>query len=127
MVHSIPRIEIQLDFIDIPIEKFAMAKHRKRHALTFLRRWREHRGLTLEALAERVGTTHASLSRLERGLQPYAQDLLERIAKALQTDAASLLMRDPNDPEGIWSVWDRAKPNERRQIVEIAKTLIKYR
>jgi transcriptional regulator with XRE-family HTH domain len=95
------------------------------HHLTFIRQWREDRGLTLERLADRVGTTHASLSRLERGLQPYSQTMLERLADALRTDTASLLIRDPTDPDGIWSVWDRAKPAERRQIVEIAKTLIK--
>jgi transcriptional regulator with XRE-family HTH domain len=100
-------------------------RQRRRYTMTFLRQWREHRGLTQEVLAERVGVTHATISRLERGLQPYGQDLFERLAKVLQTDAASLLAREPNDPEGIWSVWDQAKPGERRQIVEIAKTLIK--
>lgn len=92
---------------------------------TFIRQWRKLRGLTLEQLADRVGTTHASLSRIEGGKQPYSQPLLEAIAEALQTDVASLLIRDPSDPEAIWSVWDQAKPAERRQIVEIAKTLIK--
>lgn len=92
---------------------------------TFVREWRRSRGLTLVQLAERVGITHASLSRIERGLQPYSQPLLEAIAEALATDPASLLMRNPEDPEGIWSVWDQAKPGERRQIVELAKTLIK--
>ena len=95
------------------------------YRITFIRQWREYRGLTLERLAERVGTTHASLSRIERGLQPYGQELLESLASALQTDVASLLMRDPTDPDGIWSIWDQAKPGERRQIVEIAKALIK--
>ena len=97
----------------------------KRHRRTFIREWRLSRGLTLEQLAERIGITHASLSRIERGLQPYSQPLLEALADALQTEPASLLMRNPSDPEGIWSVWDQAKPGERRQIVEIAKTLIK--
>jgi transcriptional regulator with XRE-family HTH domain len=92
---------------------------------TFIRHWREHRGLTLEQLAERVGTTHASLSRIERGKQPYTQPLLEAVAEALQTDVASLLMRDPTGPEDIWSVWDQAKAGERRVIVDIAKTIIK--
>jgi transcriptional regulator with XRE-family HTH domain len=98
---------------------------RRQFAPTFIRQWREHRGLTLEQLASRIGTTHASLSRVERGLQPYNQPLLEAVAEALRTDAASLIMRNPADPEGIWSVWDNAKPAERRQIVEIAKTLLK--
>jgi len=97
----------------------------KRHRRTFIREWRQSRGLTLEQLANRIGITHASLSRIERGRQPYSQPLLEALADALQTEPASLLMRNPTDPEGIWSVWDQAKPGERRQIVEIAKTLIK--
>lgn len=113
-----------------PVHRMYMAKvqprfRRSQYRRTFIRQWREFRDLTLEQLAERVGTTHASLSRVERGLQPYSQALLEDLAEALQTDTASLLMRDPTDPEGIWSVWDQAKPGQRRQIVEIAKTLIK--
>jgi hypothetical protein len=34
-------------------------------------------------------------------------------------------MRDPTDPEGIWSIWDQAKAAQRRTIVEIAKTIAK--
>ena len=105
--------------------KKPVVRPRPTYRRTFIRPWREHRGLTLEQLAERIGTTHATLSRIERGLQPYSQPMLEAIAEGLSTDPASLLMRNPADPEGIWSVWDNAKPGERRQIVEIAKTLIK--
>lgn len=103
---------------------------RIRHHPTYIRQWRKYRGLTLDRLAERVGAltggfTHASLSRIERGLQAYTQAVLEAIAEALGTDPASLLMRDPSDPEGIWSVWDHANPSERRMIVDIAKTIVK--
>ena len=97
----------------------------ERYRPTFVREWRQSRGLTLEQLAHQIGITHASLSRIERGLQPYSQPLLEGIAEALQTEPAFLLMRNPADPQRIWSVWDRAKPGERRKIVESAKTLIK--
>lgn len=99
---------------------------------TFIRQWREHRQLTLETLAERVGThlpgggfTHASLSRIERGLQPYSQPILEALAEELRTDPASLLMRNPTDPDAIWSIWDQAKEGERRMIEEVAKTIVK--
>ena len=95
------------------------------YTLTFVRQWRESRGLTLEQLAERVGVTHATISRLERGLTPYQQPLLEEIAEALNTDVASLLMRNPEEPEAIWSIWDQAKPGEKRMIVDLAKTVIK--
>lgn len=92
---------------------------------TFIRQWREYRGKTLEQLAEATGITHASLSRIERGLQPYSQAILEAIAEALMTDVPSLLMRDPSDPDGMWSIWDQAKPGERQMIVEVAKTIVK--
>lgn len=92
---------------------------------TFIRQWRKHRGLTLEQLAERIDQTASHLSMLERSQRGYTQETLEAIADALQTDAASLLMRDPTNDEAIWSVWEQAKPGTRRQIVEIAKTLNK--
>jgi transcriptional regulator with XRE-family HTH domain len=97
-------------------------KHRRRH---FIREWREHRGLTQEQLAERLETTKANISRVENLKQGYTQDFLEACATALSTDPASLLMRNPVDPEGMWSVWDLAKPGERQKIVEIAKTLVR--
>lgn len=98
---------------------------------TFIRQWREHRELTLEVLAERVGEhlpdgfTHASLSRIERGLQPYSQAVLEALAEELRTDPASLLMRDPSDEKAIWSIWDQAQPGERQMISDIVKSVVK--
>lgn len=92
---------------------------------TFLREWREYRRRTLEEAAEAADITHASLSRIERGLQPYSQAILEALAEYYATDVPSLLIRNPADPEGIWSIWENAKPGERRQIVELAKTLIR--
>jgi transcriptional regulator with XRE-family HTH domain len=113
------------------IEVTTRFKGQPRYRLTFIRQWRESKSMTLEALAERVGEkiggmTHASLSRIERGLQPYSQPILEAIADELTGgDVASLLMRDPSDPNAIWSIWDRAKPGERKMIVDIANTIVK--
>jgi transcriptional regulator with XRE-family HTH domain len=67
----------------------------------------------------------AQLSRLETGKQGYTQDVLEAIAAALSTDVPSLLMRNPGDPDAIWSIWDQAKPGEKRMIVDLAKTVVK--
>ena|SRR3990167_4661010 len=92
----------------------------------YIREWRKfHDNLSLERLAARIGTSHASLSRVERGLQPWNEGLLWGLAEALGTDPVSLLIRDPTDPEGIWSIWDQAKPAQRKQIVEVARTLLK--
>ena len=106
-------------------------KGEPRYKLTFIRQWRESKSMTLEALAERVGEriggmTHASLSRIERGLQPYSQRIIEAIADELTGgDVASLLMRDPTDPNALWSIWERAKPGERAMMVDMAKTIVK--
>jgi transcriptional regulator with XRE-family HTH domain len=99
-----------------------MAK-RKSYRRTFIRQWRVYRNLTLEQLAERVEMTPSGLSMLERGQSGYTQLRLEQLAEALSTDPASLLMRDPTDPEAIWSIWDNASPVEKRQITEIAAAI----
>lgn len=98
---------------------------RPSYRVTYIAQWREFRNLTQEQLANRLEMTQSHLSMLENGKRPYTQQTLEAIADALQTDAASLLMRDPTDTDAIWSIWDNAKPGERRMIVDIAKTVTK--
>jgi len=98
---------------------------KRRRRRTFFRQWREHRGLTQEQLADRLETSVASVSRLESGTQPYTQDTLEALADALNTDPASLIMRDPSNPEAIWSLWDQAKQGERQLIEELARSVVK--
>lgn len=92
---------------------------------TFIRQWRKHRGLTLELLADRIGMSVGNLSMIERAKTGYTQETLEILADALQCEPADLLMRDPNDPEGIWSLWDQAKPGEKKQIVEVLKAVLR--
>ena len=95
----------------------------KRRRKTFIRDWREHRNLTQDQLADRLDTSKASLSRIENGHQPYTQDFLEACAHALQTDPASLLMRNPTDTESPWSLWETLKPTERKQATEVLRAL----
>lgn len=66
----------------------------------FLREWREKLDLSLETVAadlakHGVQTTHATLSRIERGLIPYNQHLLEGLVKVYGVSKADLLERDP--------------------------------
>jgi transcriptional regulator with XRE-family HTH domain len=95
------------------------------HRKTYIREWRKSRGLTLEQVAEYLGITHASLSRIERGLQPYSQPIIEGLADFFVCDPAALLMRNPNDPDGIWSIWDKATKAERQLIIDLANTIVK--
>lgn len=89
----------------------------------FLKEWRKHRGYTQDRLAEMTGLSKPYLSQLETGKRQYTQDLLEVFAEALQCAPADLIMRDPSDPEGLWSIYDALTGTERRQMVEIAKTI----
>lgn len=107
----------------IPVPDNAGMPRPEKFNRTFIREWRKFRNLTLEALADRLNMTPSHLSMLERGQRGYTQETLEAIADALGTDAASLLMRNPTEAEGIWSLWDQAKPGERRQIIEVVKAI----
>lgn len=70
----------------------------------------------------------SSLSRIENSLQPYSQPILEALAWALRCEPQDLLMRDPGDPDAIWSIMDnlrKATPDERAQVSRIAEALLK--
>jgi transcriptional regulator with XRE-family HTH domain len=57
-----------------------------------LRKLRRERGLTLEQLAQRIPMSASNLSRVELGSQgPPADEVIERIAKALDADFSELL------------------------------------
>lgn len=103
------------------------------HPKHFLRAWRKHRGLSMEAVVEKVralvedrvlaegeegdlkrlGISQPNISRVERGEIPYNQTLLELLAEAYGTDPASLIMRNPEDPEGLWSIYDQIPAAQR--------------
>lgn len=90
---------------------------------THIKAWRTHRGLTQEGLGERVGLSHTTIGRLENGKIAYTQRVLEALADALRCTPADLLMRDPTDPNGLWSIWDGLTPPQKRQAVAIISAL----
>jgi len=55
-----------------------------------LRLWREHRGLTLQALADKSGCTRQMLSMIEHGKAAPSADLLARLALSLECDMDDL-------------------------------------
>ncbi len=94
-----------------------------RYRLTFIRQWREAKLMTLQQLAGRVskktgGMTHASLSLIERGLQPYSQPILEAIADELTDgDVVPLLISDPTESKARARrpAWSRATNAKRKR------------
>jgi DNA-binding Xre family transcriptional regulator len=110
----------------IPVrQNLWMARKRVQHRRTFIREWRKHRGLNQEQLAERVGIGQNTLSRIETGKIAYTQPVLEAIADAMNCSVADLLIRDPTNPMGIWSIWDQIPVPQRDQAVRVLETFTK--
>ena len=67
----------------------------------------------------------AHLSRIERGLIAYTQPVLEALAELYGQSPATLIMRDPKEPTGMWSILDQIPVQQRSQVVEILQTFAK--
>jgi transcriptional regulator with XRE-family HTH domain len=91
----------------------------------FAREWRKAAGLNLERAADRLSMAVSYLSDLEKGKRRFNQDHLEAMAEAYGTDPASLIMRDPSDPSGLWSIWDSIPAQDRPQAAKILETFKK--
>lgn len=119
---SSPNISRQLQDIVSPwLHTANMSKQGKTR--WYLKQWRKHRGYTQERLAEMTGLSMPYVSQLETGKRQYTQELLELFSEALQCEPADLIIRDPSDPDGIWSIYDQLSAPQRGQLVEIGKTL----
>ena len=96
---------------------------------TYIRAWRKHRGYTIDQMVGRlaelgVETTGASISRIERGTQPYSQDILEALAGALDVTVAQLIEHNPDLPGAeIVHLWDRLDDRQREQADAVLKAM----
>jgi transcriptional regulator with XRE-family HTH domain len=70
----------------------------KRTVHWFLKEWREYRDLTQEQLAEKMGTTKGTISKLETGAQPLRDKWVALSSLALGIQPRDLL-RHPKQPK----------------------------
>lgn len=108
---------------------------------TNIRHWRGAAGLTLEEASERLsqppysletGISHASLQRVENGLQMPKVELIEALAHLYGTDIHALLNDLPTtsgaplDPgvSELTKIWENAEPAERTRIINVVKATI---
>lgn len=91
---------------------------------THIRAWRTFRGLSQEQLADAVGITTASLSRIENGKQPYNQRQLELMSGALNCEAWQLIAVDPavENSSNVESIFSRIASKDR----EDARNYLRY-
>lgn len=88
--------------------------------------WREFRGLTQEALAEKVKTTGSVISMLEAGERQLSSKWLRKLAPALRTRPGFMLDFDPNDLDAdLIEIWVNANQEQRRQLVDVAKAVMR--
>lgn len=97
-----------------------------------IRAWRLARGFSQEELVDRVRNlgqpfTTSSLSRIERGDQPYNQRTLEALAKALGCEAADLLSRNPIARENLemLGAFEKLPLPERHRVLQIIRVFAK--
>lgn len=103
-----------------PIPKPARPRH-------YVREWRQHRSLTQEQLAERIGKTHGAISQLERGLTDYTQGMLEALAYALSCEPGDLLSVNPlvaGEVVDITALLRGAPPAVRQQAFAVVQAML---
>lgn len=103
---------------------------------TYIKEWREKRGLSLRRLADRLEAapggdlliSHTSIGRIEKGQQPYSQPILEAIAQALGVSPSALLEVNPEKDGDVIDITlrlNKASPELRQQAVDILEALLK--
>ena len=91
-----------------------------------LKAWRDFRGLTQAELAAKVGTNSNMIGYLENGERGLSAKWLRKLADALDTSPGMILDHDPaNLDSDILEIWATASNRVKRQISEIAKTLLR--
>lgn len=105
------------------MEKRQLGKH-------YLRQWREHRGLSLRKLADRMEvepgvpvTSHANIGRVETFQQPYTQELLEAAAAALDCTVSDILTIDPTKNGEVVDLMRLINDRNRDQAIRVLKAL----
>lgn len=95
------------------------AAPKPRFRLTHLRDWRLFRNLTQEQAAERIGLDYSTLGRIERGLVPYSQGLLEAAAAAYNCEPWDLLNVNPFKEGRVVDLSDLLKKADPETVAEI--------
>ena len=92
-------------------------------AMNHLRAWRKFRRMTLQHVANEIGTTKAVIQQLESGRMGLSQKWLLKLAAVFGTTPGVLLDHDPDDMDSALLEAAMSVPKNRRdQALEILKT-----
>jgi phage repressor protein C with HTH and peptisase S24 domain len=87
-----------------------------------IREFRERAGLSMQALADRVGTTAPQINKLEKGERRLTVDWMVRIGRALSIDPAQLMITDHNAAPPGASPHPALPPGLKAVSVDIGQT-----
>jgi plasmid maintenance system antidote protein VapI len=93
-----------------------------------LRAWMAYRKIKGSALAEALGgnVTPGMVSDLANSKRALSAKWLRRLAPILNTTPGMLLDHDPHElPSDIMEIWGNADAQQRRQIVDVARALVR--
>ena len=121
-----------LNFHSVCGEVFAEAWHigsmesdNKNGGPNYLKAWREFRRMTQTELADAVDTNANMIGYLESGERGLSAKWLRRLSPALNTTSGMLLDHDPGNLSAeVVDIWVNADSRQKRQISEIAKTIV---
>lgn len=119
--HSL-RAECGADIAD----NIAMRDSDKNGGPNHLRAWRLRREMTLEELANKVGTNSNVIGYLETGERGLSAKWLRRLAPPLGLTPGLLLDHHPDTlSDDMIDMWVDANQEQRRQITDMAKIILK--
>lgn len=81
--------------------------------------------MSLETLASRVPMDKGNLSKVERGLLPYNQEMIERLSEALDVEPWALIGRDPSKDGKVIDMVARLNQAELAQAERMLEALFR--
>lgn len=96
----------------------------------YIKEWRRHRKISLRKLADRMESepgveliSYASLGRIENGIQPYSEPILEALADALDVPAHHLISRKPDTDAEVVSIFEGLDESQKLQALAVLKAI----
>lgn len=99
----------------------------------YIKEWREYRKISLRDLANRLEVSdggdlllsHASISRIEKGEQPFTEETLNALAFALDVDRIDLLSKNPHKDGEVIDLMRKLNETDKTRIIDMMRLLIK--
>lgn len=90
----------------------------------YIKEHREAAGLTQQQLADRVGTTKATISRIETGLRDYTGGFLDAVAEALGKGSGAIFFHPPSHEANIVERLASAPENVKEQLSTVIEAFL---